>query len=194
MVLRAGENVYCAEVEAAIYEHPAVYEAAVFGVPHERLGEEVAVAIYPRAGQSVSADELQAHVAERLAAFKVPSRCPDRRRAAPAQRRRQVPQARPARAAHRLSAAQPVGEAGARRGGGAWPRRPRSAMHAPASGVHGVEPHGAEHVVVGLEGDDVDAAPAQPAGLGVEQRARPGAHRLIGATGEGDDPGGTSVS
>ena len=42
MVLRAGENVYCAEVEAAIYEHPAVYEAAVFGVPHERLGEEVA--------------------------------------------------------------------------------------------------------------------------------------------------------
>ena len=43
MVLRAGENVYCAEVEAAIYEHRAVYEAAVFGVPHERLGEEVAV-------------------------------------------------------------------------------------------------------------------------------------------------------
>ena len=45
MVLRAGENVYCAEVEAAIYEHPGVHEAAVFGVPHERLGEEVAVAV-----------------------------------------------------------------------------------------------------------------------------------------------------
>ena len=45
MILRAGENVYCAEVEAAIYEHPAVYEAAVFGVPHERLGEEVAAVI-----------------------------------------------------------------------------------------------------------------------------------------------------
>ena len=45
MVLRAGENVYCAEVEAAIYEHPAVYEAAVFGVPHERLGEEVATVV-----------------------------------------------------------------------------------------------------------------------------------------------------
>jgi long-chain acyl-CoA synthetase len=74
MVLRAGENVYCAEVEAAIYEHPAVYEAAVFGVPHERLGEEVAVAIYPRAGRSISAEELQAHVAGRLAAFKVPGR------------------------------------------------------------------------------------------------------------------------
>ena len=50
MVLRAGENVYCAEVEAAIYEHPAVYEAAVFGVPHERLGEEVAAAIVPKPG------------------------------------------------------------------------------------------------------------------------------------------------
>ena len=49
MVLRAGENVYCAEVEAALYEHPAVYEAAVFGVPHERLGEEVAAAVLPPA-------------------------------------------------------------------------------------------------------------------------------------------------
>ena len=44
MVLRGGENVYCAEVEAAIYEHPAVHEAAVFGLPHERLGEEVVAA------------------------------------------------------------------------------------------------------------------------------------------------------
>ena len=45
MVLRGGENVYCAEVESAIYEHPDVYEAAVFGVPDERLGEEVATVI-----------------------------------------------------------------------------------------------------------------------------------------------------
>ena len=74
MVLRGGENVYCAEVEAAIYEHPAVYEAAVFGVPHERLGEEVAVAVFPRAGATLTAEELQAHVAERLAPFKVPSK------------------------------------------------------------------------------------------------------------------------
>ena len=50
MVIRAGENVYCAEVEAAIYEHPAVHEAAVFGVPHERLGEEVAAVVVPRPG------------------------------------------------------------------------------------------------------------------------------------------------
>jgi long-chain acyl-CoA synthetase len=73
MVLRAGENVYCAEVEAAIYEHPAVYEAAVFGVPHERLGEEVAAAVYVRPGHDLTVEALQAHVAERLAGFKVPS-------------------------------------------------------------------------------------------------------------------------
>jgi long-chain acyl-CoA synthetase len=74
MVLRAGENVYCAEVEAVIYEHPAVYEAAVFGVPHERLGEEVAAAVYPKPGASLTPEELREHVARRLAPFKVPSR------------------------------------------------------------------------------------------------------------------------
>jgi long-chain acyl-CoA synthetase len=74
MVLRAGENVYSAEVEAALYEHPAVYEAAVFGIPHERLGEEVAAVVYPKPGSMVTAEELQAHVAARLASFKVPSR------------------------------------------------------------------------------------------------------------------------
>lgn len=74
MVLRGGENVYCAEVEAAIYEHPAVYEAAVFGVPHDRLGEEVAAAVYVRPDHDLSVDELQQHVRDRLAGFKVPSR------------------------------------------------------------------------------------------------------------------------
>jgi long-chain acyl-CoA synthetase len=74
LVLRAGENVSCAEVEAAVYEHPAVYEAAVFGVPHERLGEEVAVAVLPKPGAVLDPVELQAFVGERLAAFKVPSK------------------------------------------------------------------------------------------------------------------------
>jgi long-chain acyl-CoA synthetase len=74
MVLRAGENVYCAEVEAAIYTHPAVYEAAVFGVPHERLGEEVATVICLRQGSQLTAEELQEHLAPHLAPFKVPSR------------------------------------------------------------------------------------------------------------------------
>jgi long-chain acyl-CoA synthetase len=74
MVLRAGENVYCAEVEAALYEHPDVYEAAVFGVPHERLGEEVAAAIVPKAGRSIDADGLRTFLAQHLAPFKIPTR------------------------------------------------------------------------------------------------------------------------
>jgi long-chain acyl-CoA synthetase len=74
MVLRAGENVYSAEVEAAIYEHPEVYEAAVFGVPHERLGEEVAAAIVRKPGAGLDAATLRAFLAQRLAPFKIPSR------------------------------------------------------------------------------------------------------------------------
>jgi long-chain acyl-CoA synthetase len=73
MILRAGENVYGAEVEHVIYEHPAIHEAAVFGVPHERLGEEVAVAIYPKAGHTVSAAELWKFLDGKMAAFKVPA-------------------------------------------------------------------------------------------------------------------------
>jgi long-chain acyl-CoA synthetase len=73
MILRGGENVYCAEVEAAIYEHPAVYEAAVFGLPHERLGEEVAAAIVVREGTVLDAEELRTFLAEHIAPFKIPS-------------------------------------------------------------------------------------------------------------------------
>src|SRR5262249_50976502 len=73
MVLRAGENVYCAEVEAAIYEHPAVYEAAVFGLPHPRLGEEGAARVHLQPGAQCSSEDLQQHVRERLAACKVPT-------------------------------------------------------------------------------------------------------------------------
>jgi long-chain acyl-CoA synthetase len=74
MVLRAGENVYCAEVEAALYEHPDVYEAAVFGVPHERLGEEVAAAIVPKAGRSLDAGVLKTFLSAHLAPYKIPTR------------------------------------------------------------------------------------------------------------------------
>ncbi len=74
MVLRAGENVYCAEVEAVLYEHPDIYEAAVFGLPHERLGEEVAAAIVPKPGRTIDRETLRAFVAERIAGFKVPTR------------------------------------------------------------------------------------------------------------------------
>lgn len=74
MVLRAGENVYCAEVESAIYEHGDVYEAAVFGVPHERLGEEVACVILRQPGADLDADELRDFLSDSIAPFKIPSR------------------------------------------------------------------------------------------------------------------------
>jgi long-chain acyl-CoA synthetase len=73
MVLRAGENIYCAEVEGAVYEFPGVGEAAVFGVPHERLGEEVALAIVPTPGERIDQDALVAHLRQHLAAFKIPT-------------------------------------------------------------------------------------------------------------------------
>ena len=72
MVLRGGENVYCAEVEAAVYRHPSVAECSVFGVPDDRLGEEVGVAIVLKPGEDVSADALREHCAGIMAKHKVP--------------------------------------------------------------------------------------------------------------------------
>ena len=75
MVIRGGENVYCAEVEAAIFEHPAVADCAVFGVPHPTLGEEVAVALIAQPGfDDGAAPDLTAHLKVKLASFKVPSK------------------------------------------------------------------------------------------------------------------------
>lgn len=73
VVIRAGENIGCIEVEAAIAEHPAVYENTVFGLPHERLGEELACAIYLKAGASLTAEELHDFLAPHLAGFKIPT-------------------------------------------------------------------------------------------------------------------------
>jgi long-chain acyl-CoA synthetase len=73
MILRAGENVYGAEVESAIYEHPAIHEAAVFGVPHERLGEEVGVAILVNDGMTLTPEELWAFLDAKIAKFKIPT-------------------------------------------------------------------------------------------------------------------------
>ncbi len=72
MILRAGENIYGAEVESAIYDHPAVHEAAVFGVPHDRLGEEVGVAILPKTGVSLDPKDLWSFLEGKIAPFKVP--------------------------------------------------------------------------------------------------------------------------
>jgi len=73
MVIRGGENIYCSEVEAKIYEHPAVYEAAVFGIPHERLGEELAAAVVLREGVELTHVELQEFLAPHLSPFKIPT-------------------------------------------------------------------------------------------------------------------------
>ena len=73
MILRASENIYGAEVENAIYDHPCVYEVAVFGVPHERLGEEVAVAILSKAGTVLDPQDLWKFLEGKIAAFKVPA-------------------------------------------------------------------------------------------------------------------------
>ena len=72
MVLRGGENIYCAEVESAIFDHPAVAECTVFGVADDRLGEEVGAAIYLAPGQSTGAEDIREHCAARLAKFKIP--------------------------------------------------------------------------------------------------------------------------
>ncbi len=72
MVLRGGENVYCAEVENALFRHDAVAECVVFAVPDERLGEEVGAAVYLKPGESLSGDELREHCKAYIAPFKVP--------------------------------------------------------------------------------------------------------------------------
>ncbi len=72
MVLRGGENIYCAEVESAIFDHVDVAECTVFGVPDDRLGEEVGIAVFLKSGATASADELREHCASKLAKFKVP--------------------------------------------------------------------------------------------------------------------------
>lgn len=74
IVIRGGENVGCAEVEYALAEHPEVCEAAVFGLPDERLGEIVAAVVMIKADAQVSEPELQEFLQRRLALFKVPSR------------------------------------------------------------------------------------------------------------------------
>lgn len=73
MIIRGGENVYCAEIEAALFEHDAVMDVAVVAVPHQVLGEEVGAVIQLKPGRTATAEELQSHVRERLAGFKVPT-------------------------------------------------------------------------------------------------------------------------
>ncbi|MDQ2844948.1 MAG: long-chain fatty acid--CoA ligase [Actinomycetota bacterium] len=72
MILRGGLNVYPREVEEVLYEHPAVVEAAVVGVPHEMLGEEIAAFVVLAAGQTADTAEISQYVKDRIAAYKYP--------------------------------------------------------------------------------------------------------------------------
>lgn len=72
IVISGGENISCTEVEAVAMTHPAVADAAVFAVPDERLGERLIIAIVPHAPAGIDAEQLQHHVGEHLAIYKVP--------------------------------------------------------------------------------------------------------------------------
>jgi long-chain acyl-CoA synthetase len=72
MLIRGGENIYCVEVENVLYEHPAVMDAAIVGVPHKTLGEEPAAVVHLKPGGVATEAELRQWVRDRLAAFKVP--------------------------------------------------------------------------------------------------------------------------
>jgi acyl-CoA synthetase (AMP-forming)/AMP-acid ligase II len=73
MVIRGGENIYSAEIESVIYCREDIHEVAAFGLPHDSLGEELAVVIYAKENSSLDAEEIQRHVAASLANFKVPT-------------------------------------------------------------------------------------------------------------------------
>jgi len=72
MLIRGGENIYCIEVENVLYDHPAIMDAALVGIPHKTLGEEPGAVVTLKPGAEATEAELRAFVAERLAAFKVP--------------------------------------------------------------------------------------------------------------------------
>lgn len=72
MIISGGENVYPAEVESAIYGHPAVAEVAVIGIPSEQWGEEVKACCVPKPGMEIEAGDVIAYARERIAAFKAP--------------------------------------------------------------------------------------------------------------------------
>lgn len=73
MVIRGGENIYPIEIEGILQAHPEVIEAAVYGVPHDHWGEELAATVAVQRGASVTAAQLQAHMASQVARFKIPS-------------------------------------------------------------------------------------------------------------------------
>ncbi len=74
LIIRGGYNVYPREIEEVLYEHPAIQEAAVVGVPHDELGEEVGAAVVLKEGESLDEDEVKSYVKDQVAAYKYPRR------------------------------------------------------------------------------------------------------------------------
>jgi fatty-acyl-CoA synthase len=72
MVIRGGENIYPREIEEFLYRHPAIQEVQVFGVPDSRLGEELCAWVKLRAGETLTAEDVQAFCRDQIAHFKVP--------------------------------------------------------------------------------------------------------------------------
>jgi long-chain acyl-CoA synthetase len=72
LIIRGGYNVYPREIEEVLYAHPAVLEAAVIGVPHDSLGEEVGAAVVLKENESATPDELRDYTKSKLAAYKYP--------------------------------------------------------------------------------------------------------------------------
>src|SRR5262249_27061015 len=74
LIIRGGLNVYPREIEEVLYEHPAVAEAAVIGIPHDELGEEIGAAVVLKPGMTATPDKLREFVRDRVAPYKYP-RC-----------------------------------------------------------------------------------------------------------------------
>jgi long-chain acyl-CoA synthetase len=74
LIIRGGYNIYPREIEEVLYEHPEVAEAAVVGIPHPELGEEVGAAVALKPGATVTTDELRSYVKSQVAAYKYPRR------------------------------------------------------------------------------------------------------------------------
>jgi steroid-24-oyl-CoA synthetase len=73
MIIRGGENVYCVEIENRLVDHPAIADAAIIGVPHAELGEEVKAVVQLEPGETLTENEVRDWVRAELADFKVPA-------------------------------------------------------------------------------------------------------------------------
>jgi acyl-CoA synthetase (AMP-forming)/AMP-acid ligase II len=107
MLIRGGENIYCVEVENALYDHPAVMDAAVIGKPHVQLGEEPLAVVHLKPGAKATSDELRHHVRAKDRRVQSAGRSDLLARDAAAQRQRQDHEERPEESSWRVPARAP---------------------------------------------------------------------------------------